>query len=380
MELRIRSTDNWDPKFFTQFVELRNRVHRGDPHFLPETLSDLKTFFHPKSPFCQHNAWRAWMLEEVVVGQVRITARLAGTSRKDNKSPSNYVPMGFYESEHATQEGLKSLFDQASHWTQSVGSSEIRLPMQGGFFGGYRARLPSEEVPYFGEPDNLARYLDEWRDAGFEQSGSWQNFELDRKKLYESSSQALQRFYGQNHIPGLTFEPIGKGIDGDLLRLRRHFLDSYRGFPEFTEISEPEFLHLYRPYRHLFRAETCFFTRKDDEDVGFCLAFFDPLPAFRLTEDQFSFFPQPLKNLISILRADHHQKRFFVPYIGKLSKAKNVKGLIPAIMIKLLSHLPDSIPSVSWQYVASTSDTHKSLRPGTYAPKTEFVLFRRALS
>lgn len=371
--MHIETASHWNSDFFKRFVEIRTRAQGDNPWALDESEKDLRKYFAAESPFAQHNHWRCWILVE----HGRVSARLGCTYPKTAPLPA-FLPTGFYESLDASPAGLKLLFGEARAFGKSLGVRQLRLPMQGGFFGSYRARLPAVAEPFYGEPETLPRYLTEWDSAGFEICHRWRNYDIDVSKMVESVRQALDRFYGKDEIPGLEFEPIGaRGFNTDLLRLRAMFLDSYRVMPDYHAITEQEFLHLYLPFRRLFKEELCFFVTREGRDLGFMLGFFDPLPHILRTKRNYGFLPVPLQQLLVLPHLNRPNTRLFLPYAGKTAEASSVKGLFAAMIYRVLLPLVGRIETISWQYVSETSDTLKTLRPGTFQPAAEFCLFKQ---
>lgn len=371
--IRIDQITAWDSVFLTRFVKLQKKAQSENPEAIYENLNDYEKFFSRQSEFNKKNNWSLWILAINNNDVVRL-----GCSHPIEAGP-NYLGVGFFESlKSVPLEALEQIFKKCEDFANAKNLREIRLPMQGGFFGSFRARLISKEAAYFTEPQTLSFYIPLWESLGFKLSKTWCNFVVDVSKARKNCEETLLHFYGQKSLPGLDFDHIGqKNLDQDLLRLRTLFIDSYHAFEDFSLISENEFLELYRPYGFIFKNFFCVIATHERKDVGFVVSIPDLNPVLKF--NQRWRFPLLLQKINILMYLKFFKYRMSYPYVGKKETCSSLKGFIAAAFLESLKQLPPWTKQVSWQYIASDSPTKKMLNGEIAQPASEFGLFKKAL-
>lgn len=374
--LKIITTSTWDSDFFEKFRSLKNRLHKNELYHFHENIKDLKQFFGEDTPFNKNNEWQCWM----VMDGDRPIARLGVSLPKYWEKPL-FVPTGFYEAEKISAEELSLIFNEAEAWAKKRNVAELRLPMQGGFFGSYRALIPNKNIPFISDPDTLPYYFAQWESLNFKPCGAWSTSEVNIERMIKNSQEILQKFYKQNKIPGVTLRPVDiKNWREELKIIRELFLDSFSKMPEYMPISEEEFLFFYDPLKHLAHPEYCLIIEDQGKPIAFLLSLFDPTEIMIKIEKKLWFLPKLARDIIAypLLRKNKH--RFLLPYSGKIAAADKVKGVMAYLFLESLSKVPKSEKVCYFGYVADGSPTYKTATPGTYKEITKYAMFKKVLS
>lgn len=373
--IQVIHCQTWDIEFINRFINLQNKAQRKNPSSLLESILDYINYFHPQSSFSINHNWCLWILTINGVDCARL-----GTSVPKNNIKQKFLGIGYYESLPGLEKSeLKLLFETAEKFAIQFNFNEVRLPMQGGFFGSYRARTELVSKPYYGEPQTLDRYLNEWKYFGYIQNKNWTNYDIDIKKTKVRSQAYIQTVYKTNKIPDLKFEPIGKiDLKKDLIRLLNLFNESYKNFDEFTTISPEDFVSIYSQYEFIFKNYFCRIVTYKNQDIGFCLAYPDILPA--LLWSQKLRLPDLFKKICLLFYLKFFKLRYYYPYQGLIPNAPRIKGFPFALFLELSESLPENIKTISGQYIADGNPILLMSDKTAWIAKNTFGIFKKDLN
>ena len=142
------------------FVTLPGEIYAADPHWIPESASQLRHQFSHHNPWLQqHQAW---------LGVAPRAARLAGFFRDDVRIDGE--PVAFFGFMESIEDGtaLAQLFRQLEHWAAGLGARRLYGPINFSTFGMNRLRLDQFDArPFPGEPYNPPWYPALLESCGF---------------------------------------------------------------------------------------------------------------------------------------------------------------------------------------------------------------------
>ncbi len=364
--------NEWNEGFFKDFIQLQKKVHKHNAYAIYEKLDDYFQLYSSHTPFSKQHYWKFGLLkvDEMIVARLGCTL---------SKTQSSFLSIGYYESlPHTPINGLKLLFLEIESLAQNRSISEIRFPMQGGFFGSYRATLEFKSPPYYGEPQTLPRYHQEWKNLGLVPDRKWNSYEINVRNMSKVTQSVLQKFYKTSLIPNLAFEQIGQNdLKKDLNRLRLLFKSCYGHFEEYNDISEKDFFELYSQYGFLFKNYYCYIVTYKSNDIGFSICYPDILPA--LLWAQKLYLPSILTKLLLFLYLKLCKPRFMFPYLGKTPQSEDLKGFSAAAFEHTANQFPKYIQTISFHYIAEGSPSLKMFDPNSWRAKSQYIIYRKSL-
>lgn len=372
--MQLRQTDRWDPEFFGPWPALRNRLHRGEPRDLAESLEDLARFFAPGSPFARHNEWRAFSVWRDGELQGRLVA-----SRPKEWEARRFAPVGFFECVRDS-EAARLLFDAAGAWARERGFAEIRGPIQGNFFISYKLRLPGGGEPFYGEPLCPDYYHKLFEEQGFSLSGKWDTLEASYEDSVEVSEQIIRRFHASAGSSGLEIRPVDPRRWREELRLIHGlFMDSYAAMPDFMPISFEEFHHFYDSFKHLILPDLSLFVSHEGKTLGFMIAYFDPLRIVHEHQERHAQSRNPLWKLWTLIKLKRNRQRLLIVYIGKTKDSDRVKGVAGALLGRLMMAIRKHRQGYLACYLAEGSPSYATL-PKRHRHHASYALYSKRLA
>lgn len=402
----------WDPLFFEEFAKTGNLLSQSlgplSQYRLTERPDDFKKLLEPSREFAKNHVFLALIAkrEGKPVGRILLTFRV-------RESRGEAVAAGWFDSENNV-EVAQALFERAQNWAAQIGVNEIRTPIQGSFFHGYRMLLrritstgPVSSVstqgqkPFFGEPLHPPHHAALMQACGFQSSGLWHTVQISVKQSWEQFSSIFRKFFeqqgslGNRRLKAAAGAPLRvRKVDlthweSELLQLHTLLSESYRKMPEFEPIPAAEFVEAYRDFRLLIHRHLFFFLENQDHNpAAFVVSFMDPLPSLRLIDraKDWSFWGskviRPIACLWALFRLRYpYFRRMLVVYIGKVERPDlSVKGVTGLLGYQLtwnaLIHL---CPGALICYLAEDSPTYRSLPP--HLPRiSEYGMFRKSWS
>lgn len=355
-------------------MAIQKNAQVNNPWALYENVSDYEVFFSSQSSYCKNHDWSLWILTIDGVDVARV-----GTSHPKNSSKLTFLGVGYYETMPGVEsEDLDFLFSKAEHFARNKNMGEIRLPMQGGFFGSYRARIETHTDPFFGEPQTLDRYVSEWQSLGYQINKKWTNFEMDLNKNKVRAESVLNIIYKAKRIPDLRFDQIGQNdFRQDLIRLLNLFNQSYKDFDEYSEIDPEDFVSMYSQYEFILKNYFCKIVNYRGEDIGFCLAYPDILKPLLFAQKYQ--LPSVLKKIAVLVYLKFFKLRYFYPYQGKTPDSPRVKGFPMALLAAVTESIPNYVTTISGHYIAEGNPVLTLLTDETAKPKNKFAIFKKTL-
>lgn len=370
----ITECTSWNCGFLNRFVVIQKNAQVYNSWALYEKVSDYEVYFNPKSSFSKNHDWSLWIL---TIGGVDV-ARI-GTSHPKKNSKLTFLGVGYYETlPDVKPEDLALLFEKVEQYARKKELLEIRLPLQGGFFGSYRARIETQDEPYFGEPQTLDRYLGEWQSLGYSISKKWTSFDIDLETNRLRSESFLNLFYKSNKIPELRFDQIGQNdFKNDLIRLLNLFNESYKNFDEYSDIDPEDFISMYSQYEFILKNYFCMIVNYRGQDIGFCLAYPDILKPLLFAQKYK--LPDILRKISVLIYLKFFKLRYYYPYQGKIPDSPRVKGFPMALLAAVSNSLPDYVNNISGHYIADGNPVLTMLSGESSKPKNKFAIFKKSL-
>jgi GNAT superfamily N-acetyltransferase len=386
--MKLISTRTWDEAFFDRFVALRNALYRDTPGFLTETVEDLRKVFGPQSPFASMLEWEALLLVDDGPGE-RVLGR-AIVSR-NRLTPTPALSCGWFESPDDL-EAAQLLLGRAEQRARDWGCRVVKTPLNAHYFLSYRIRLPGGAEPFYGEPLLKPYYHRLFTGCGFEVADTWDTVELRTTETWRNFKQIDASL--SHRAPGY------RKLHARFLRLNRWeeelrllhdlFTRSYAVMPEHEPIPFECFRTLFEDYRHLANPFAAYVVERDDEPVGFCINYFDPLPVLQTRERharRLSALPQriarPLVDLEALARQKLNRRKLLISYVGSVMprdgvEVKGIQAVVaPRIwaLIKLLR-----IEKTLVCFSASGSKSRRSFDERYRMPYARYVLYRKPIA
>lgn len=274
------------PKELKQFVILPWRIYRNDPHWVPPLVDDMLTKLNPqRNPFwrtAERSLWIAWYGKRPVG---RIAAILDKARNSALKQPVG--EFGFFECfEDAVIAEL--LLETAADWLRQHGmtlmrgpynpspSDEIGILVEG--FDTRPALMEAHNPPYypaFFETNGFSKYVDTLARLARRQPGQTDLAQALPEKLVRTARLARKR-------SDITIRKMDlKKWDSEIKLACRIYNAALAPVPDFTPISEAEFLEQANALKPIFDAELALVAEVGGKPAGFALALPDINEAFQ---------------------------------------------------------------------------------------------------
>jgi hypothetical protein len=379
---RIDSTERFEPRFFSEFTGIANRITSRDDacrYRLPEALEANQAFFAPDSPFSRHNRWRAFLARDEggnVVG--RLVA-----SRNPEHRDVPFVPVGFFECLNDA-DAAAALFAAGEDFAREVGVHEIRGPMNGNFFNSYRLRLPSATAPFHGEPIHPAYYLNLFERSGFRRAYHWRTVRLPWAKAFARYSPITRQLFSKSRRkrangPRLTVRHLDRSRWDEEVRAVYGLMQaSFSSIHNFTPISFDEARARLEAFKDLLEERMVFFIEQDGKPIAFLISYHDPLPIqlwSRRTR-----LPFRVRDAVSrIWKRLPLRREMLVPYLGKLPEADGIRGATALMAAELFkTSLTYAATSALFCFIIDGSPS-LGVIPKDLEVVAEYVLYSKAL-
>ena len=381
--MQIVSTDEWDPEFFASFNAIHAKLYGADPWVLNESVSDLAQLFGPTSDFAKDYYWRAW----IAIERQEPTARLIACCHKHGAT--KFVSVGFLECLQDLDVAAK-LFNAAEVWAQQRSDQqdcELRWPIQGHFFNGYRAPLhTNNRPPFLGEPHIPTQHIELVERLGYRLTERWETLELKRL----DASQKLQHIWSRVEKRWAQEEITIRGIRPDhwqeeLALLHEMFHESFDAMPNFTPISESLFYQQFESFKHFADPDLALIAERNGRAEAFVIGYFDPMPAIAKHQARMAgaFGKVPgfslLSQLLMLKQLKSTNTNLLIPYIGKRASA-TAPWIVGALGYELHKRLGKrNIETAKICYLSERSAVRRSL-PNTYEVVGEYGLYQKTIS
>lgn len=374
----FQSVESWCDDFFRDFVSFRNGIYGAERGFLEECIDPFRILFKDSVEVTSGLwQWRALLLRSVagaVLGRM-----LMCYSTDDAKKVLN---CGYFECENDARLAAR-LFDHAIEYARERGLTVIKAPVQANFFVSYRMRIGGDGPPFYGEPFYKDYYPDLFRACGLHVANTWQTTRL-------RPWHTVKNFLRINRALGgrvATFSELKvrnldmRRWDAELALMHGLFHESYRDMPEFAPMSLATFRALYNDFRYLASPRFSYFVEHRGRPVGFCINFFDALPALRMLERMRGGVLAPFAKLLALLRLKLSRGTLLITYVGRIPSptGDEIKGVQAKVSRRIIASTLGGllVRRLLVCFSAQDSNSKRSFAPDTYVPYATYALFRK---
>lgn len=250
------------------FINLPNRLYRGDPNCVPRLFIERQKHFADTNPFFQHAIWQAWIAYKDGRPVGRISAQIDDLYRERHRSATGYF--GSLEGENEP-DIFEALLDTTESWLQKKGmeqvvgplnlniNQEVGLLVQG--FGTRPYFMMGHAHPYFSE--QIER-------LGYKKAVDTLAFRLDIGSYI--MPQIIRACLERND--GLHVRSVRKkNAVAELKILRDIFNDSWSENWGFVPFTEAEFLSLGRDMINIINEDHIKIVEFKNEPAAFFVLF-----------------------------------------------------------------------------------------------------------
>jgi hypothetical protein len=339
--LHVATTSRWQRDLFQRLVDFRNDLYCGEPFFLKESLGDLEKIFAPPSPFSSFMRWQAIIVTSEPGLQGRILGRMIACCQPD---ASDTLNCGYYDA--VDDVGVaRALFNQAEAFARANGCHVLKAPVQATFWNSYRITLSGSEEPLWCDPYLKDYYHEHFQSVGLELTKRWVTTKLTPREtagnfsaIRRSTRPRNQQLRGKLRVRYLRFDRWNQ--EAEIV----HDLTSrsYQNMSEYEPLPLSAFKVLTEDFRYIGCRWASFIVEHDQEPVGFCINYFDPLRVLVRHQDRepLTGFPRVGDSLLRarlLAELKLNFQKLLIGYVGKVPTAdgREVKGAQAAVAPRL---------------------------------------------
>ena len=193
--------------------------------------------------------------------------------------------LGFYEAEDDV-DAAHLVLQQATDWLAAKGCRRVVGPIDGDTWHRYRFNLGPYDPPAFlSEPVNPDYYPRQWASDGWEVVDSFHSLRIDDVRMVLPHTQdSVAR---AEHL-GYRFETLDpRRFESELVRIYQLSKVVFAGNPMYQDISQSDFIQLYRAAEPLIDPQLVWFALgADGDDVGFLFCLVDHAQAIAAMKGQ----------------------------------------------------------------------------------------------
>jgi hypothetical protein len=243
---------------------------------LPRNLYDTKTITQNKDEersllLGQHVLSKYFKLHKYLVYKDdKVITRCALTMYPDDTN----LYFGFFES-YDDFEAVKLLSTEINRFAKTHGYQKIVGPVDASFWVKYRLKTNNfHKPPYVGEPYNKDYYLKLFLDNDFMVSEEYLSNYIPRlplfsKKVTKEKQKYVDRYQNFSSRGYKIVSPNKDNFENALKEIYALIMELYNDFPIFKELSESDFLELYKHYKYVLDYSLVKVAYYNNEAVGF---------------------------------------------------------------------------------------------------------------
>ena len=181
---------------------------------------------------------------------------------------------GFFES-FDDYEAVKLLLAEINEFAKEHGYQKIVGPVDASFWLKYRLKINNfHKPPYVGEPYNKDYYLKLFLDNDFKVSEEYLSNYIPRlpffnKKVTKEKQKYVNRYQNFSSRGYKIVSPNKDNFETALKEIYALIMELYNDFPIFKELSESDFLELYKHYKYVLDYSLVKVAYYDGKAVGF---------------------------------------------------------------------------------------------------------------
>jgi hypothetical protein len=329
------SVISWDKSFFLNFIELRTQIYRNHPDFISETIEDLDLFFGANSFFASAVNWKAVLVkhDEKIIGRYLLSMNA--------KSEDLYL--GFFECIEQEDVFKAVLFADIKEFKSRYPQiKNIKGPIQGSLFGGYRFREPTAQARFLGESLHLDSYPELWKKWGFSIEEYWDSFEVSVSgalSFYSAVKTRFQKFWDD---PKIVCRPLQLARwNQELKDIFAITLEAYDITGTNDEVDEKIFATLSEKIKPLLSPQTVKILQHDGKTVGFNICYLDIQDEIRRFNGRKKYLPLLLNKIILIAAIKLKKHPLLLVYVAK-SKDCPVKWAMANLACSMIADVSES--------------------------------------
>lgn len=252
-----------------KFIGLPYRLHRRDPHWVPQLRMDVrKMLSREKNPFFQRAEAEYFLAERggEIVGRIAAIA-----NRAHNEFHEDRVGFfGFFECTD-DQEVADALFDRAGEWLSSKGLVWMRGPTS--FSTNDECGMVVEGLdtpPTILNPHNPAYYPALVERAGFDKAMDLYQYQTTSPKMPERLMRAARLLAERKKIKLRSIDM--KNFDQEIERIKKVYNAAWEKNWGFVPMTDAEVDHLAAQLKPVVVPDLIVFAEREGEVIGFAAA------------------------------------------------------------------------------------------------------------
>jgi hypothetical protein len=313
-----------NPRELREFIRLPWKIYRGDPHWVPPLIMDMKKLLDKsKNPFFQHSTADFFLAKRNGETVGRIAAILNNNHNKFHTEQTAFF--GFFESVN-DQAVADALLNRAADWGREHGMNILRGPMNystndtcGLLIEGFDkipAIMMTYNPPYYidlFERNNLHKAMDLYAWWGDSKDG------LD-EKLVRVGEAALRK----ENIVIRTLDM--KHFDDEVKIIKRIYNDAWSANWGFVPMTDAEFDHLAKDLKPVVNPKLVYIAMQGNEPIGFSLSLPDLNVALHKINGRL--LPFGLLKVLYYSRKIHHVRVLTLGVIKRLQKTRGLGAVL----------------------------------------------------
>jgi len=309
-----------EPERIRDFLKLPKRLYsRAENMENPKEIRRILLGEHPLCKYFELNKF-------IVYDEKKPVARFAMTRYPQDDT----AYFGFFECEN-NPAAAKEAFRIAQRFAETHHCKRIVGPVDASFWIKYRLKINKFDTPpYTGEPYNKDYYLKLFQDNGFKICEHYTSNQY-KAAQYEYINKEYEGKYREfekkgYEIRSLKLEEFGANIKV----LYKLLTELYSDFPIYKDLSEADFIEIFKSYKSIIDPSMVKFGYKDGKIVGFFIS----VPNY----GNIVYHLRPL-NILKLLRIRKQPQEYIMLYIGVDQKHH---GLGRALVYSIIQELNQS--------------------------------------
>lgn len=343
-------------KKVNQFLALTKKIYNKRENM--ENASEIKKILLGIHPLNKYFSIVAFLIykNKKVVGRFAIT--------KYPNDTNGYL--GFFECIDDS-EVAKYLFDTAYNYCKMKNYTKIVGPVDTSFWLKYRLKINMFKRPYTGEPYNKDYYQKLFLNNKYQVIEHYTSNVYDALEDTYDNIKYSSRFREFTNKGYIIRSPKMEEYDNVLKKIYYLLSDLYSDFPIYKEITEQDFLEIFKSYKKIINLSMVKVAYYKDELVGFFIS----VPNYHNIVYHLN-----ILNILKILNLKRKPKSYVMLYMGV---SKEHQGLGKAITQSIMNELRISkLPSIG--ALARDGKVTQNYVADKIENKYEYILLERTIN
>lgn len=249
-----------DPRQLEPFLDLPERLHRGDPAWIPPFREAVRAQLGPEAPFLEHGEWAHFLAYD----GTRAVARCSAMINRRYEPGLGFL--GYFEAEER-YEASEAVLAAAVAWLRERGVTTVRGPVNTSTYFPYRFMTEGfEHGAFFLEPYNPPYYPEHWERFGFRACCGYVSAIVDSAAF----AQSVKPLYARSVAAGYRSRRFDPGrFDAELRLMYDLSTAIFAGSWMWQPIGIEEFRSLYSGMRPILDPDLCHFLYEGEAPIGF---------------------------------------------------------------------------------------------------------------